>query len=225
MRVAITQRVIEHGAYPERRDALAHDWSRWFRRLLPGAALIPVPNDPDALGTLFSSVPFDAAVLSGGNDWGEAPERDETERRLVEACRQTRVPVLGVCRGLQVMNVLLGGTISTAVSGRTGTSHAGTVHEVTIAGAAFTRLSPDAALTVNSFHGHGVTPADLAAEARVFATGGGCVEGLYHSSEPLLAIQWHPERPNPGAVFDTTLLRCFFDRGAFWDEDDEGRER
>jgi N5-(cytidine 5'-diphosphoramidyl)-L-glutamine hydrolase len=216
MRVAITQRTVDHTAYRERRDALAHDWFAWCHSTLPGAALIPVPNDPDGLGLLFANVAFDAAVLSGGNDWGEAPDRDETERGLVDACRRLRIPVLGVCRGLQVLNVVLGGTITPSIQAVTGALHAGTIHNVSVVGAAFSEVAAGDHMAVNSYHNQGVTPDGLAPDARLFAVAGGCVEGLYHLSEPLLAVQWHPERQSPSATIDAALVRRFFERGAFW---------
>ncbi len=44
----------------------------------------------------------------------------------------------------------------------------------------------------------------------------GIVEGLYHPQLPVLAVQWHPERPNPATQFDVEILGRFLREGEFW---------
>ena len=63
------------------------------------------------------------------------------------------------------------------------------------------------------------TPLILAEGLRAFALAdAGVVEGLVHAREPIVAVQWHPERPNPARDFDLRLLADFFGKGALWSE-------
>ena len=110
-RIAVTQRVIDNTTYSERRDGLAQDWADWLGEVFPHAALLAVPNRVDGLDAWFDVVDPEALVLTGGNDWGDAPERDATERRLVARARAARIPMLGVCRGMQALNIVFGGSV------------------------------------------------------------------------------------------------------------------
>ena len=214
MRIAITQRVVTAGGHGERRDALSQDWARYLALALPGVALLPVPNYPEGLDSFLGQHVIEGAVFSNGNDWGEAPERDETERRLLVWCRTRRVPVLGVCRGLQALNLLLGGRIEPIVEARTGERHAAVDHEVSVSGDAFVGLAGAPRITVNSYHRQGVLGDGLAPDCAAFAaSGAGLIEGFHHRAEPLLAVQWHPERNNPAAAFDAALLGGLFLEG------------
>ena len=208
-----------HPQYGERRDTLSQDWSRYLTSLWPSVGLLPIPNLPDAAEAWADGWSIDGLILSNGNDWGEAPERDQTEEALVAWCRKRGKPVLGVCRGLQALNVLLGGTLEADLQAATNEPHAGTRHAVTITDPVFQGLFGKE-LEVNSYHNQGVLPGGLASAVVPFASSatGGAIEGFYHPSEPLLAIQWHPERPNPAADADEKLLKLFFSRGAFWRE-------
>ena len=130
--------------------------------------------------------------------------------------RSTGRPILGVCRGLHAINVLMGGTLVGNLAEITQTEHVARDHEVALAGP-LAALAGSDQLTVNSFHNQGISAGGVADELTVFAeAGGGIVEGLYHPREPILGIQWHPEREDPAARFDTELLRTFLTRGAFW---------
>src|SRR4051812_1262371 len=72
-----------------------------------GIAVLLAPDpDPEELLPLL-----DGVLLTGGADIGDAPERDTFELTLAAAALEADIPVLGVCRGMQVMNVARGGTL------------------------------------------------------------------------------------------------------------------
>ncbi len=216
-RLAITQRIIENQRYPERRDALAHDWVRYLQQLFPDVAVIPVPNGLKNPGSWIEAAGMNGLILSNGNDWGTAPDRDQAETELYGRLTDCGVPILGVCRGLQVINVIEGGSLARDLSSATEEPHVAQDHEVRIVEEAFRELAGRRTLCVNSFHNQGIKRESLAPSLRPFAlTKGAIVEGLFHPKAPVLAIQWHPERPNRAADFDRALIRCFFERGAFW---------
>ena len=76
----------------EERDCLAHDWGVFFAQYLPDWDWVPIPNMGADAGNLWQRWQLAAAVLSGGNDIGTVPQRDETERSLLEAAATLQLP-------------------------------------------------------------------------------------------------------------------------------------
>jgi putative glutamine amidotransferase len=169
---------------------------------------------------------IDGLLLSGGVDMDPARygqsnrgsvdvqrERDELELEAWAAAAERDVPVLGICRGFQVLNVILGGTLLQDVDGHrvnpregAGSAAAGVRHPLRIApGTRLARILVPrnvggGVLQVNSFHHQAVRPADLApglvANAWAPSPAGELVEGIESRGEArfLLGLQCHPER-------------------------------
>jgi len=216
-RIAVSQRVVENSTYPETRDVLARDWPDWIGTVLPQAAILPVPNRAAGIDDWWGAAAPDALVLSGGNDWGQAPDRDETERRLLEAAQGSGVPVLAVCRGLHVVNVCFGGTVAVDLASIAPGQHVSHDHAIDLDDSPVASLSGGQTATVNSYHNQGILKSGVAKGFKVFALADGdIVEGMFHETKPILAIQWHPERPSPSAAFDRALTQAVMARGAFW---------
>ncbi|MDD5679947.1 MAG: gamma-glutamyl-gamma-aminobutyrate hydrolase family protein [Candidatus Omnitrophica bacterium] len=219
LRIGITMRAVRNDAYPEERDALSRDWSVCIKKILPGAVLIPLTNNPGAAVGTIKKLKINGIILSGGNDWGKAPERDKTESEIVRYCLIRKLPVLGACRGMQVLNILHGGQIERDIRKASRENHAGTYHGIYIKeGSIFQKLAKGAVERVNSFHNQGVMIGAAAAQLDVFAiTKGGVIEGFCHRTKPIIGIQWHPERENgKAASFDRQLISNLFNKGAFW---------
>ena len=114
MLVGLTQRVEVVAKTREERDCLDQSW---FKRLddlnLSG---IPVPNSLSNPVKWAKSIGIEGLILTGGNDLSHlnnakniALTRDLTETALLSWSSEKRVPVLGICRGMQLMNTFLGG--------------------------------------------------------------------------------------------------------------------
>jgi gamma-glutamyl-gamma-aminobutyrate hydrolase PuuD len=178
--VAVSQRVDTHPDRGERRDALDGRMIAWI--VATGALPVPVPNALAEVGSLagwLDAVRPDALLLSGGNDIGAEPARDATERTLLAWAVAGRRPVLGICRGLQMIATEAGGTLVRR-SGHAGTRH-GIVPET------------GAARTVNSYHDFGL--GDLPPGYRATATAeDGTIEAVRHADLPWEGWMWHPER-------------------------------
>mgnify|MGYP004006528133 CR=1 FL=1 len=218
MRIGITMRVIENAEYNERRDALSREWSEYLSRILPGVILIPFLNNADKVEDTIKSLDIKGIILSNGNDWGESRERDETEQRIVNYCKTINLPILGVCRGMQVLNIIFGGKVERDLDGISKGNHVDVEHEVLIENSPFLKLSKRELIGVNSFHKQGVLIKGLARDMKTFAlTADGVVEGIFHKTLPIVAIQWHPERKSPSAVFDQQLIIRLFKENRFWD--------
>lgn len=177
--------------------------------------LFPAALGRDVANQLVAAV--DGLVLSGGDDvdptsYGAenthshnvSPDVDEFEMALAAAAREQRTPVLAICRGLQLLNVALGGTLSQEV-----TSDGG-VHELISRdhlemnarrhvvrfeeGSILSRLYEAEETKVNTLHHQGLDRIadDLVVEGR---SDDGLVEAARFSGDWwALGVQWHPER-------------------------------
>jgi gamma-glutamyl-gamma-aminobutyrate hydrolase PuuD len=160
---------------------------------------------------------LDGLVFSGGGDiepWRYGEESHETIRRtnagrdefeLALACeaRERRLPVLAICRGIQIFNVAYGGTLFQDIPSMIGSKdhmmesqavfngH----HPITIeSGSMLAKATGATELMVNSVHHQAIK--DLAPVFRPVAwAADGVIEGIQHEDDewPLLAVQWHPE--------------------------------
>lgn len=213
-KVATSLRVVENKGYPERRDALSHDWVRFLEHHGIFPLLIPNKlNDIDAyLGCLGE---IHGVLLTGGNDVGIfgsddcAPERDIVETRLLEFAETNSLPLLGVCRGLHFLNHYYGGRVVPIYSeGGITSRHAGSVHSIALIREEV-ELPDDwgSNALVNSYHNNVVLSCNLSSQLVPFAIAEhGVVEGVKHRNLPFWAIQWHPERESPSGAIDSWLL-------------------
>lgn len=199
-------RITEADGYKESRDAIGQDWIR----RLDAWNMVPVlvPNalaDPAAYLDRFAP---DVLVLTGGDDIGATPDRDKTENALLDHALENGLPVLGVCRGLQLINTRLGGGLGTV------NDHTGSRHAVTLS-APLADVYGETA-EVNSYHGLSVTLDGLAdglCAAAIDADGN--VEAFCHAVKPVAAVMWHPER-DAELDGDKRLLHRLIENGAFW---------
>ena len=194
--VAVTQRVVVAPPHGERRDCLDQRWIGFLAAC--GLTAVPVPNDETAARALFSDLDFAGVVLTGGTDLvacgGDAPERDAAESTLIDCAEAVGRPVLGVCRGMQLIQHRFGVPLQRV------TGHVAPRQGIAIDGVP---------TEVNSFHNVGTTenrpPLTVWAKAE-----DGVIKAVKHPTRKLLGIMWHPERIEPFAPRDVELFRSFF---------------
>lgn len=191
--VAVSQRIDTIGPHGERRDTLDRRWMPFFAAC--GVLPLLIPNHPATAAAMVAAHDPAALVLTGGNDLaaygGDAPERDEAEQVLLAHMRSRARPVLGVCRGMQILLHIVG------VPLRQINHHAGTRHP--LSGAWGGR-------EVNSFHNWAAVGAAGPFEVMA-ATAEGAVEAIRHPTERLVGIMWHPEREPAPEAADVNLVR------------------
>ena len=166
---------------------------------------------------------IDGLLLSGGSDVDPAlydqpkaaetdtPDtpRDEMEARLLSDAVKTNMPVLAICRGMQMFNVHFGGTLKQHIEGHTqrGVDNA---HEVEIApGTELAAIAGTGAHSINSRHhqvvdrpGEGLTVNAISKD--------GYIEGLELPGHPFaVAVQWHPEDRIEKSDCDLRLFQAF----------------
>jgi len=204
--LGITQRVDVIKIYGERRDCLDQRWSDLALHLnyLP----VALPNiSTDKVESLIDALGLDAIIFSGGNTIASldplasdaSPERDEFEYELLRLAMIKNIPVIGVCRGMQMINLAFGGHL-TLMSGHVATQHA--IYSKTP-----TYQIPE---TVNSYHNWGISNVGLANELEMMAIDAkGHIEAYKHPNAKVLGLMWHPERETPFNLLDIQLLTRF----------------
>jgi putative glutamine amidotransferase len=162
---------------------------------------------------------FAALMLGGGRDvnprlYGEAridrtqepdPERDEKERALLADALRRDLPVFAICRGLQLVNVHLGGTLHQHIDNHSEVSHEVTLEE----GSLVARASAGSRYGIRSRHHQAIK--DLAPGLRVTARADDSVVEAMELDGPrfFLAVQWHPEDGAPDSIHDANLFSAF----------------
>jgi putative glutamine amidotransferase len=178
--------------------------------------LIPLALDPSALLRFFAQA--DGLLLTGGGDIAPEryaappsprirsvdPERDALELLLARWAVERGKPILGICRGLQVINIALGGTLIQDIASEVpgALPHDGpdtppdaVLHDVDVAeGSLLRALTGLASVEANSSHHQAAQQLGIGLEATA-RSADGIVEALEAAGHPFaVAVQWHPER-------------------------------
>ena len=161
---------------------------------------------------VHSSVPEDAMVcdgllLPGGGDvdpmyYGQEnrgshlpdPLRDTVELRLIREFLAAGKPILGICRGAQMLNVAFGGSLHQDIPEHSGLEDADRLHPVRVtAGSRMAALYGAGEIVVNSSHHQVVDRVGNGLRAVMYSLEG-YVECIEHEMLPVMGVQWHPER-------------------------------
>lgn len=192
--------------------------------------MLPLTADPALLDELARQC--GGFLFTGGQDvspalYGEphlpqcgecCPARDRMERALLERALAADRPVLGICRGIQFINVVLGGTLyqdiptqfATRLEHHQAPPYERPVHEVELkAGAPLAELLKKERIAVNSYHHQAVKT--LAPGLREMARAAdGLIEGVFMPDRRFVwAVQWHPEFSYRADENSRRILKAF----------------
>jgi putative glutamine amidotransferase len=155
-------------------------------------------RDPDSVLDLL-----DGLLVAGGADLGEVPERDAFELALMRRALERDMPFLGVCRGMQLMNVARGGTLVEHLPDdvghedhrRTPGSFENADHDVRLqAGSLAERVAGEGLHATKSHHHQGLRGVGDGLEVTGWATIDDLPEAIEDPSLRFaLGVQWHPE--------------------------------
>jgi len=191
---------------------------RYVRALRDAGAEVLVVEPGDAL-----PVDADGICFTGGGDiaperYGEVdrenvcenvvPERDELELGAARRALDADLPILGICRGFQVLNVALGGKLAMDIKGHQAKGDELVEHRLSAArGSKLAQATSDETVRVNSRHHQAVRPEQLAPFLRATVLHDGLVEAFESTKHRwVIGVQWHPERTNE---VDAAAARIF----------------
>lgn len=144
----------------------------------------------------------DGFIIPGGDDIDPAyfneennglskeinPEVDTADKIIVEYAKENKIPLLGICRGIQVINVFLGGSIYQDI----GNDHKHIISDHKVITYPNHLLRFRKTIAVNSYHHQAINK--LAPEISVIARHvDGTIEAIIHNQLPMFGVQWHPE--------------------------------
>jgi putative glutamine amidotransferase len=157
---------------------------------------------------IFSNIKIDAVILTGGNDLYTVSnsdlslKRDNFERGILEVCLDKKIPVWGICRGMQIIAHYFDAEIKPVKN------HAGTVHNLLVSEETKFKRELENLNAVNSYHDFAVDNIsnDFVISAR---SNDGIIEAIEHKKYKIFAHMWHPERQNPFVPEEISLINSF----------------
>ena len=164
------------------------------------------PTKNNKLNEFLENLDLDGLILSGGDNIGDDQKRDQTENKIINFGLSNKLPIFGVCRGMQIINEYFGGN----VIANDNDNHVGKPHEIHIMDQRFSRLIEYENIKVNSFHNNIITKNDIGNKLQIFALAlhDNTVEGYYHQDLPIIGVMWHPER-DMISKHQTKLMKIF----------------
>lgn len=179
--ILLTQRIIR--TKNSLRDAAEKDLINFLMKL--NCFSYPIPNsyikNKKKLNVWLSKIDFNGLVLSGGNDLGEYSERDKLEKYLIEYFIKKSLPILGICRGSQMVAKYFGNKIY-KIKGHVG------FHNLDLSEKILVNKN------VNSFHNYGIKKLNKDFKILARCSNDKTIEAFRHKTKKIIGIMWHPER-------------------------------
>jgi len=206
LRIGVSTRIIHSENYIDDRDALSHDWASLLEKIniLP----ILIPNSLVEIEEFLDGVDLDGIILSGGDNIGEFPLRDKTERKIMKYAINKKIPIFGVCRGMQIINQFFGGDIIKTIDKK----HVGKSHSITVSKEKIFSFLDKKEIMVNSFHNNIIIEKKLGKNLISIAkdTNDKSIEAFIHSNYLIIGTMWHPERMKDKNNYN--LIKIFFEK-------------
>ena len=212
MKIGISCRIDEEESYNEVRNSLSVDWISYFNSLKYDPIIIPCGLSN--INEYLNNFDLDGIILSGGNNINPKlyhsdykmdsvyEFRDSSEFDIINYALKNKLPLLGVCRGMSIINIYFNGSLTHNIKNHVNINHKLVINK-------FLDYF-DKEIFVNSFHNHGIKSSNLGSNLNVFAKSeDGFIEGIYNLDKLIFGVQWHPERDPRDEQFDYFLNNFF----------------
>lgn len=193
-------------------DSIEQEYILYFQQLGYFPILISSKSDINSYFQRFKPI---GVVLTGGLDLSNNLSdgnsinsiRDSFEINLLKMALQEEIPILGICRGMQLINYFFGGKITNKIIG-----HVKTRHEIIFNQNYLGIFNKKDKILVNSFHNNGINPKDLSPYLKqlCFCSNDNIVEAVIHDDLQVLGFQWHPERDKSPDYKVYEIIERFF---------------
>ena len=201
--LAVSQRIDFYSNLNELRDALDQRLVQFLGKA--GFHCVPVPNslseifnnkeNLEDLDNWLENINPQGIILSGGNDIGQYLSRDLTETRLLEYSKSNQIPLLGICRGMQMMARF------SKIELHPVKAHVNCRHSI----------NGEINSIVNSFHNFSIN--DCSNCYKILARSeDGEIEAIRHLTLPWEGWMWHPERETNFKLMDLNRLKDLFQK-------------
>lgn len=199
MLIAISQRIDFIPSRNEYRDSVDQNLLRLIIEL--GHIPIQVPNvllvknKNQKLVEWLKKINPQGLILSGGNDINEHEKRDDTEKFLYTWAKNKKKPILGICRGMQLIGII------NNIKLKQVSNHVSINHPI---------ISVNNLKQIrNSFHDYSLKNCPEGFEV-LFYSEDGEIESIRHKIDRIFGIMWHPEREYPFLKEDLKMIRLIF---------------
>ena len=189
----ITQRYEKIGIHQEKRDNVDVRLSKIIEKI--GYFPFFLPNELN-LNNYIKKINPDAIILSGGGNPNKKDLRQKNEINLLKYSLKKKIPILGICRGAQQINLFCKGKLIKLKNHvRKKNKLAGPIVKNKI-------------IKVNCYHDFGIVKKNLGNNLKILATSkDGSIECFEHKKNKWLGIMWHPERNKIFSRFDISLIK------------------
>jgi len=199
--VVYTQRVEVIESYNERRDCADQRIPEFIKAC--GYLPVPLPNNAVIAKQIVEELKPAGIVLVGGNSLvkygGNAPERDETDRMMIETAIEKQIPLYGFCRGMQSILDYFGEELVTVKGHVAVRMNLKGVEDETLG--SFNR-------EVNSYHNQGCVTINRPDIEILAKSDDGVIKAIRMKAYKLLGTMWHPERETPFCEDDIIMLKA-----------------
>lgn len=198
-KIFLTQRLEKIGKHKELRNNLDVRFISFFQAL--GILPLILPNELNYTKLIFKTIKPDGIVLSPGGDALKKDNRHKQEKFLINYAKKNKIPLLGVCRGAQVLNIFFGGKIVKFKE------HIKKRHKL-IGDIITKKYTKTKSLC---YHDYGINKNSLAKKLQILAyTNDGSIECFLHTKYKIMGMMWHPERNKKITKFDMEIIKNFF---------------
>ena len=199
----VTQNLVYNDFKKGYQDELTHDVIEYFNKF--NISLIPISNkkySEKLLLDIINNTKAKILILTGGNNISKnlnKNNRDILEKKLIKIFLKKRYPILGICRGMQILNVFFNGKIS-KIDGHVRKNHKLIIDKN------FDYFLPK---TVNSYHNFCI-PVCPEGYIIISKSDDNIIEAIKHRSLPWEGWMWHPEREANFTKRDVERLKALF---------------